>query len=170
MTTPDGLLRRNIFDDNVRDSQGFSAVNKEIYLTLKEHPEHFVLFNNGITIVCRKVTPDNGAYVLENPQIVNGCQTCSMIYQAYRKDIVLDDVQVVAKIVGSNKELVTQGIVRGANRQNIVYEEAFETTKEFHKKSERYFEINRFWDMIKFIMKDVLSSMPIIYKSSHIRK
>ena len=143
MTTPDGLLRRNIFDDNVRDSQGFSAVNKEIYLTLKEHPEHFVLFNNGITIVCRKVTPDNGAYVLENPQIVNGCQTCSMIYQAYRKDIVLDDVQVVAKIVGSNKELVTQGIVRGANRQNIVYEEAFETTKEFHKKLERYFEINQ---------------------------
>lgn len=99
MTTPDGLLRRNIFDDNVRDSQGFSAVNKEIYLTLKEHPEHFVLFNNGITIVCRKVTPDNGAYVLENPQIVNGCQTCSMIYQAYRKDIVLDDVQVVAKLL-----------------------------------------------------------------------
>lgn len=143
MTTPDGLLRRNIFDDNVRDSQGFSVVNKEIFSTLEKHPGRFALFNNGITIVCKKVGADDGKGVpLENPQIVNGCQTCSMIYQAYRKNVDLGKVQVIAKIVGSNKDDVTQGIVRGANRQNIVYEEAFETIKEFHKNLEKYFEIN----------------------------
>lgn len=144
MTTPDGLLRRNIFDDNVRDSQGLSVVNKEILSTLEKYPGRFALFNNGITIVCKKVGEDDGKCVsLENPQIVNGCQTCSMIYQAFRKQVVLDKVQVIAKIVGSNKEDVTQGIVRGANRQNIVYEEAFETIKEFHKNLEKYFEINK---------------------------
>lgn len=86
--------------------------------------------------------PKNGKYELENPQIVNGCQTCSMIYQAHRKGVKLDSVRIIAKIVGSNEE-VTQGIVRGANRQNIVYEEAFETIKAFHKELEKYFECNQ---------------------------
>ena len=143
MTSSDGLLRRNMFDDNVRDSQGYSAVNQEIMATLRDYPERFVLFNNGITIVCKNVTPKNGKYVLEDPQIVNGCQTCNMIYQAYRDGVNLDGVQIIAKIAGSNVEDVTQGIVRGANRQNIVYEEAFETIKEFHKNLERYFEENQ---------------------------
>lgn len=143
MTTSEGLLRRNMFDDNVRDSQGYSTVNQEIFLTLKEHPERFVLFNNGITIVCKKIEPKNGRYELENPQIVNGCQTCNMIYQAFRSGIDLNSVRVIAKIVGSNVEDVTQGIVRGANRQNIVYEEAFETIKGFHKELEKYFENNQ---------------------------
>lgn len=142
LTTSDGLLRRNMFDDNVRDSQGSSAVNQEISATLEKFPERFVLFNNGITIVCKNVKPENGKYVLENPQIVNGCQTCNMIYQAYRKGVNLDDVQIIAKIAGSDEE-VTQGIVRGTNRQNIVYEEAFETIKGFHKNLEKYFENNQ---------------------------
>lgn len=143
IVTPDGLLRRNMFDDNVRDWQGYSAVNQEIMSTLKKFPERFVLFNNGITIVCQDVTPENGKYVMENPQIVNGCQTCNMVYQAYRNHVPLDHVQIIAKIVGSNLGEVTQGIVRGANRQNIVYEEAFETIKEFHKNLEKYFENNK---------------------------
>lgn len=143
MVTSDGLLRRNMFDDNVRDSQGFSAVNQEILSTLKEYPERFVLFNNGITIACKAIKPENGKYVLENPQIVNGCQTCNMIYQAYRDGVNLEDIQLIAKIVGSNIDDVTQGIVRGANRQNIVYEEAFETIKGFHKNLEKYFEHNQ---------------------------
>ncbi|MCI9103473.1 MAG: hypothetical protein HFG47_09235 [Lachnospiraceae bacterium] len=141
--TSDGLLRRNMFDDNVRDSQGYSMVNQEILQTLKEYPERFVLFNNGITIVCKNAAPKDGKYVLENPQIVNGCQTCDMIYQAYRRGVNLDGVQVIAKIVGSNVDSVTQGIVRGTNRQNIVYEEAFETIRGFHKRLEWYFACNQ---------------------------
>ena len=143
MTTSDGLLRRNMFDDNVRDSQGHSAVNQEILLTLKEHPDRFALYNNGITIVCQDVKQRNGKYILDNPQIVNGCQTCNMIYQTYKNSGNLDGVQIIAKIVGSNKEDVIQGIVRGANRQNIVYEEAFETIRGFHKNLEKYFENNQ---------------------------
>lgn len=140
MITPDGLLRRNIFDDNVRDSQGNTAVNQEISSTLNAYPDRFVLFNNGITIVCKSISFEDNKYVLENPQIVNGCQTCSRLYQAYRNKTNLDNVQIIAKIIGSNKPDVTQGIVRGANRQNIVYEEAFETIKGFHKNLEKYFE------------------------------
>jgi hypothetical protein len=65
-----------------------------------------------------------------------------MIYQAYRDNVDLSAVQVIAKLVGSDEE-ITQGIVRGANRQNIVYEDAFETIKAFHKELEKYFENNQ---------------------------
>ena len=37
------------------------------------------------------------------------------------------------KIIETIDETVTQGIVRGTNRQNIVYEEAFETIRQFHR-------------------------------------
>lgn len=143
LMTPEGLLRHNLFDDNVRDSQGDTSVNQEILSTLKNHPDRFILYNNGITIVCKSVKPKYGKYILENPQIVNGCQTCNAIFKAHKEGISIDKVQIVAKIVGSNKEDLTQGIVRGANRQNIVYEEAFETIKYFHKKLEQYFENNQ---------------------------
>ncbi len=140
--TSDGLLRRNMFDDNVRDFQGDSSVTQEIMSTLEKFPERFVLFNNGITIVCKNIAAKNGKYVLDSPQIVNGCQTCNMVYRAYRNGVNLNGVQIITKIVGSDLEAVTQGIVKGANRQNIVYEQAFETIREFHKNLEKYFEIN----------------------------
>lgn len=143
ITTPDGLIRINMFDDNVRDFQGRTVVNSEIEATLREQPELFALFNNGITIVCDKVSQENGEYVLENPQIVNGCQTCNAIYRASQKKISVNDVQVIVKIVGSDEEDVAQGIVRGSNRQNIVYEAAFETIGKFHKNLEKYFEVTQ---------------------------
>lgn len=142
LMTSDGLFRYNMFDDNVRDYQERTAVNGEIETTLRRQPDLFVLFNNGITIVCDEVRPDHDKYILENPQVVNGCQTCNVVYRAYKKGITIDKARVIVKIVSSGDPNVLQGIVRGANRQNIVYEEAFETIREFHKKLERYFELN----------------------------
>ena len=55
LTTNDGLLRRNIFEDNVRDYQGDTTVNHEIHETIMRSPEKFVLLNNGITIVCDEI-------------------------------------------------------------------------------------------------------------------
>lgn len=139
MVTKEGMLRKNLFDDNVRDFQGVSNVNKEMLATLEECPERFFLYNNGITIVCKKIEIKNGSFHLENPQIVNGCQTCNVIYLAYKSNIPLGKVTVMTKLVGSDTTEITQGIVRGANRQNIVYEEAFEIIKPFHKNLEKYF-------------------------------
>lgn len=51
ITTSEGTLRRNIFDDNVRDYQGDSTINLEIQDTISGEPERFVLLNNGITVV-----------------------------------------------------------------------------------------------------------------------
>ena len=46
------------------------------------------VFNNGITIVCSSYTPDNRELVIENPQIVNGCQSSYILFNAYKKDLM----------------------------------------------------------------------------------
>lgn len=134
----DGLIRTNIFDANVRAYQGDTDVNKEIVETLKDYPRNFVLYNNGITIVCSKLIPDGKSLKIRNLQIVNGCQTCNSIYKAYKQKTDLSGAKVIIKIIEAKGESVTQGIVRGTNRQNIVYKEAFETTRQFHKDLEDF--------------------------------
>lgn len=137
----DGLIRANVFDANVRAYQGDTDVNNEIVATLKDCPRNFVLYNNGITIVCNKLIPDGKTLKIRNLQIVNGCQTCNSIYKAYKQKTDLSKAKVIVKIIEIKKETVTQGIVRGTNRQNIVYKEAFETTRQFHKDLEEFINV-----------------------------
>lgn len=139
LTTSDGLLRRNLFEDNVRDYQGETTINQEISNTIKNAAERFVLLNNGITIVCDEIKEMNRKVSIRNPQVVNGCQTCSVLFQSYKEKICIDNIYVIVKIIGSADNDIVNNIVKGTNRQNIVYEEAFEITRDFHKLLEQYF-------------------------------
>lgn len=141
LTNDDGLIRANIFADNVRDYQGDTDVNREMEATLSVDPVNFVLFNNGITIVCDELESKNRELIIKNPQIVNGCQTCNSLYKVKKKGKDLSQVQVIVKVIGATKPEVAQGIVKGTNRQNIVYEEAFETIRRYHKELEEFFNI-----------------------------
>lgn len=138
LTTPDGLIRKSLFDDNVRDYQGDNNINIEISNTLTVEPQKFALLNNGITIVCEKYTPSNRQITLKNPQIVNGCQTSHVIFHSSQADDILSKVPIVIKLISTSDSEITNQIVRGTNRQNIVYDEAFEATKKFHKDLEDF--------------------------------
>ncbi len=127
-----------MFDDNVRDYQGDSSINMEISTTIQTEPQKFALLNNGITIVCEKYTPSNRQITLRNPQIVNGCQTSHVIFHNASDNDVLSKVPIVIKLISTNDSEITNQIVRGTNRQNIVYDEAFEATKKFHKDLEDF--------------------------------
>lgn len=52
ISTEDGIIRKSLFNDNVRDFQGLNPVNLEIENTIRDSPEKFIVLNNGITIVC----------------------------------------------------------------------------------------------------------------------
>lgn len=139
IVSEDGLIRRNLFDDNVRDYQGDTTINEEILDTIKNSPQSFILLNNGITVVCDEITPGNRKITIKNPQIVNGCQTCNVLYAAHRQGVDLTDVNVIAKVIATHDDSITNSIVKGTNRQNIVYDEAFEITRPFHKELESLF-------------------------------
>lgn len=55
--------------------------------------KNFFYYNNGITVICDRMTkivtqPSdynmNAAFTIDNPQIVNGCQTVNSIYEALK--------------------------------------------------------------------------------------
>lgn len=138
LTTPDGLIRKSLFDDNVRDYQGDNSINSEISNTIQTEPQKFALLNNGITIVCEKYIPSNRQITLKNPQIVNGCQTSHVIFHNSDELDTLSKVPIVIKLISTSDSEITNQIVRGTNRQNIVLDEAFEATKKFHKDLEDF--------------------------------
>lgn len=133
-------LRVSLFYDNVRDFQGNTSVNNEISDTITMNPQNFHLLNNGIVVVCDKFnTLGNKQINLVTPQIVNGCQTCNVLYECYKNHSDLSRASVMVKVVSTKTDLLMNKIVRSANKQNIVPEEAFEITREFHKNLEEYF-------------------------------
>ncbi|MBF0541563.1 MAG: AIPR family protein [Nitrospirae bacterium] len=138
--TDDKIIRKSLFEDNVRDYQGMNSVNSEIEQTIKNDPEKFIILNNGITIVCDEYKPSNRTITMKNPQIVNGCQTSHVIHQVFIKGIDVSKIPLNIKIISTKNLDVINQIVRGTNRQNIVYDEAFETTKKFHKDLEEFFD------------------------------
>jgi len=135
LTKEDGTLRRALFNDNVRDYLEKSAVNKEIEKTITDSPEMFLLCNNGITIVCSGFEQVKDKLVkIENPQIVNGCQTSNSIFK-YKDHPNIGKVQILVRLISTENLEVSNQIVRGTNKQNQVLEEAFEATLPFHKEA-----------------------------------
>lgn len=139
LVSDEGIIRRSLFDDNVRDYQGDTNINQDIFDTIENDPFSFVLLNNGITIVCDEIGGGNRKVTIKNPQVVNGCQTCNVIYQSYKQSIDLNNVTIIAKVIATKSSEITNHIVKGTNRQNIVYDEAFEITRLFHKNLEDLF-------------------------------
>ena len=139
LMTPDKLIRKSLFYDNVRDYQGDNSINKEIAKTITTEPQNFALFNNGITIVCEMFSTSFTDIRVKNPQIVNGCQTSHVIFNNSKNNQELSaKIPVVVKLIATKNDEITNQIVRSTNKQNVVYEEAFETTKPFHKELEEY--------------------------------
>lgn len=134
-----------LYEKNLRRFLGGRGkVNLSIQQTLKEEPERFGLFNNGITIVVTdfRKSSDN-TLRLTDPYIVNGCQTTRTIWDVCRQrlrsggtgsDHEMDKWRskvsqgiVVTKIVriGQNDEKMLEKITRYTNSQNAVKEKDF---------------------------------------------
>ncbi|MCS6245237.1 MAG: AIPR family protein [Opitutus sp.] len=133
-----------IYEKNVRRYLGGRRkVNVEIRNTLEKQPEHFGLFNNGITIVAQKVDSAADKLGLTTPYIVNGCQTTRTLWDVLDRRLdaggtgenpelkawikQLDHGCVVVKVVQVNEAngtLLTE-ITRFTNSQNSVTEKDF---------------------------------------------
>lgn len=116
--------RKDLFAGNVRYAlSGKSEVQKGISKTLKNNPEEFMLFHNGITIVCKKATISGKKVTLTSPSIVNGAQTVSYLGQSlYGK--ISSDASVLVKIVevknDNGFEEFETDIAMSSNTQNSV--------------------------------------------------
>jgi hypothetical protein len=133
-----GNLQRSLFFDNVRDWQEYNSVNTGIKETLTStSPNRFVLMNNGVTVIARKMSRLSDTFVLDDYQIVNGCQTSHVLYN--ERDHINDSVLIPFRLISTNDEDVTSAIIKATNRQTPVSEDQFFALDEFGKKLEIFF-------------------------------
>jgi hypothetical protein len=142
---------QQLLEANVRSFLGVAGKhNKGIAVTLRDEPEHFMAFNNGLVIVAdeahfdRTSQGDVGISFLKGFQIVNGGQTTASIYFAKRKmpDIDLSHVRVPAKIIilrgeAVDREKLISNISRYANSQNAVKNSDLSANRAFHVQFEK---------------------------------
>ena len=78
-----------LYDKNVRVFLGRTGkTNKGISKTLREEPENFGLYNNGLTIVAREIEVGaDGAVMLTDPAVVNGCQTTRTLWDTLSEQL-----------------------------------------------------------------------------------
>lgn len=138
LTTEEGNLRAQVFEENVRSFLGHdNAVNKSIAATLaSDVSSRFPVLNNGITIVSPDVKLQGNILYLTNYQIVNGCQTSNVLFE--NKDI-LGDVMVNIKVVETQLEDVFSELVRATNSQTKVEDTQFLSLRPIVRKVEQFF-------------------------------
>jgi len=118
--------RERVFQENVRYSLGMRSkgINRQILETARSQPrsQNFWYFNNGITIVCKKINDTAGEKVinLKNAQIINGTQTTYALYEAYQDGTLRDDVEVIIKAIESNDRLFIENVTLYTNSQNAI--------------------------------------------------
>lgn len=137
-----------LLESNVRTFlSARGKVNRGIQQTLKQNPEMFLAFNNGLstTAAAFVATGDDHTRFLEsitNWQIVNGGQTTASLahYLKSNPSNVLDDVYVQMKLVLVAPEEAAERvseISRYANNQNKVSEADFFSNSEYHRHMSR---------------------------------
>lgn len=141
-----------LLEANVRSFLSATGkVNKGIRDTLRDDPERFMAYNNGIVIVADEAhlgrTADGGPGIvwLKGMQIVNGGQTTASIYFTKKKapEIDLRHVRVPAKVIvlrsrdAAAEEALISDISRYANSQNSVKQSDLSANKPFHVEMEK---------------------------------
>jgi len=139
ITDEEDDILRGLFYDNVRDFQGENPVNREIAATFDDANTsgHFVLLNNGVTIVARSINKVGAKFRITDYQIVNGCQTSHVLYR--NRERIGPGVYLPMKLVVTGDPQVTNRGIRGTNRQTEVKVEAFESLTSFHRTLEEFY-------------------------------
>ncbi len=168
-----------IFDMNIREYLGNKGVNKNIYSTLleKEERKNFFYYNNGITIICDKMHKIetqaskglmNASFEIDNPQIVNGCQTVNSIYSALKNvdpaalENEYKDTFVMLKILeidrdNTDEDILYKNIVKYNNSQNAIDEKTFVANTSEFRRIQMEFEKRGFLLLIKQSDKNAYS-------------
>ena len=139
ITDDSGNIRKPLFYDNVRDFQGDNAVNREIEQTLQnaEGQQRFAVLNNGVTVVTRGLRTTGNKFVVTDYQIVNGCQTSHVLFDA--KDHLGEEAHVPLKVISTEDEDIINAIITATNRQTEVTAEDLYAMSAFQKRLEALF-------------------------------
>lgn len=120
-----------LFAKNIRYYKGSTEVNQGIKDVLKNEPENFFYYNNGIKLLCKKITRkilhgttrEMGLFVLEGVSLVNGAQTTGTIGTLFTESPeILTTANVLIQIIdlGDSDEAQATQITKLSNTQNRI--------------------------------------------------
>ena len=116
-----GIEDMSIFELNVRLGLGRTRINRELAATIQKQDEHslFPAYHNGLTLLTRSVTANEGSISLDGVSVVNGCQSLMALYTT--RASLTPELRVLVKIVelGESLDLV-DSITYRTNNQNPV--------------------------------------------------
>jgi hypothetical protein len=129
----------SLFYDNVRHWQEWNPVNSEMRDTLQDpdKQKYFPLLNNGVTIVAKRVHPTANRFLVEDYQIVNGCQTSYVLYES--RAALSPDVYIPVRLIATEDPEIRNAIIKATNRQTQVTEDQLFALSDFPKNLESYF-------------------------------
>jgi hypothetical protein len=132
-------VRRFVFYDNVRDFQDLdNPVNTGILETLRsQDAQLFPVLNNGVTVVAQKMQPVGEDVTIEDYQIVNGCQTSHVLFEA--RERLDDSVLVPLRLIITEDDLVASKITKATNSQTPVSEADLQALTDFQKRLEAHY-------------------------------
>lgn len=140
ITDPAGNIRKPLFYDNVRDFQGDNAVNSEIAETLRDPvgQQRFAVLNNGVTVVSRGLRTTGNKFVVSDYQIVNGCQTSHVLFDA--RGWLGADTFIPLKVISTSDEDIISAVITSTNRQTQVTADDLYAMSAFQKKLEALYD------------------------------
>lgn len=120
-----------LFAKNIRYYKGSTEVNQGIKEVLKNEPDKFFYYNNGIKVLCKKITKkaaystdrNTGLFVLEGVSLVNGAQTTGTIGAVYAESPeLLSSACVYIQMIdlGEASEEQAAQITKLSNTQNRI--------------------------------------------------
>jgi len=135
ITSDNEALRLEMFESNVRDYAGSTAVNTAIGETLKSGTgEDFWWFNNGVSVVADAAQIAGKRIVVKDPQIVNGLQTSHEIYSYFQNGGQHRDRSLLVKIVVAPESGTARDrIIRATNSQTQLPAGALRATESIQK-------------------------------------
>ena len=135
-----GSLQRQLFEANVRDYQGRTQVNDEIQASFQAiGSEDFWWLNNGVPILATQASLGGKNLTIKDPQIVNGLQTSTEIYNYCRNaDISNDSRKILIRVMAPNEDESRDRIIKATNSQTVVPPSSLRATDRIHRDIEEY--------------------------------
>ena len=146
----EGKLIQSVFYDNIRDFQGMNVVNEAMTASLREGKiALFTAMNNGITVVTAHLHPVGEVLHLRDYQIVNGCQTCNVLYQ--NMDVEgIDNLVLPVKIIASQDKQIRDSIIVANNSQTEVKREQLVSLLDCQREIEDYYNVQKKYEKLYY--------------------
>lgn len=157
-----GDLQKHIFESNVRDYQGSTSVNKSIAHALHNSSQDvdFWWLNNGVTILASNITPQTQKdVIIEKPEIVNGLQTSTEIYNYFssrsKEEREKDGRSILVRLIVPQNDETRDKIIVATNSQTTIPKSSLRATDNIHREIELYFKTrNLYYDRRKNYYKN----------------